>query len=74
MKRDGQKALIFVETKIFADTLGALINQEPYNIRCTTLHGDRIQEDRDRAVNDFKVAFYFDQCILSMYFILIIRT
>ena len=57
VRGNGQKALIFVETKIFADTLGTLLNQDPFNIKSTTLHGDRIQLDRERAINDFKVSF-----------------
>jgi superfamily II DNA/RNA helicase len=49
-----QQILIFVDTKVFADSLGGLLCQEPFNIVSTALHGDRSQEDRDRAFEDFK--------------------
>ena len=58
MTREKKKILIFVDTKVFADSLGGLLCQEPFNIRSTALHGDRSQEDRDRAFEDFKVIFY----------------
>ena len=55
MTRENKKILIFVDTKVFADSLGGLLCQEPFNIKSTALHGDRSQEDRDRAFEDFKV-------------------
>ena len=50
--------MIFVDTKLFADSLGGLLNQPPFNIKSTALHGDRSQEDRDRAFEDFKVILH----------------
>merc|ERR1712176_1305663 len=38
-----EKVLIYVSSKLFADTLGTMMNQEPYNIKSTALHGDRCQ-------------------------------
>ena len=45
--------MIFVETKLYADTLGSLLGQK--GITATTIHGDRIQRDRELAIRDFKV-------------------
>ena len=59
MTRENKKILIFVDTKVFADSLGGLLCQEPFNIKSTALHGDRSQEDRDRAFEDFKVGNFF---------------
>ena len=59
MTRENKKILIFVDTKVFADSLGGLLCQEPFNIKSTALHGDRSQEDRDRAFEDFKVGKFF---------------
>ena len=59
MTRENKKILIFVDTKVFADSLGGLLCQEPFNIKSTALHGDRSQEDRDRAFEDFKVGKLF---------------
>ena len=47
--------MIFVETKLYADTLGSLLGQK--GITATTIHGDRIQRDRELAIRDFKVIF-----------------
>ena len=58
MTRENKKILIFVDTKVFADSLGGLLCQEPFNIKSTALHGDRSQEDRDRAFEDFKVGHF----------------
>ena len=58
MTRENKKILIFVDTKVFADSLGGLLCQEPFNIKSTALHGDRSQEDRDRAFEDFKVGYF----------------
>ena len=51
--RNREKVLIFVETKLYADTLGSLLGQK--GITATTIHGDRIQRDREAAIRDFKV-------------------
>ena len=63
--RNKEKVLIFVETKLYADTLGSLLGQK--GITATTIHGDRIQRDRELAIRDFKVKkillFHFTLCL-----------
>ena len=51
-KNKKEKTLIFVEQKKHADVLAMVLCQE--NIPATTIHGDRAQEEREMALNDFK--------------------
>ncbi|CAF3633797.1 unnamed protein product [Rotaria socialis] len=46
-----ERCLIFVETKRSADYIGSLLSQK--NFRSTTMHGDRTQQQRHQAVQDF---------------------
>ena len=46
------KTLVFVEQKKHADVLAMVLCQD--NIPATTIHGDRAQEEREMALNDFK--------------------
>ena len=55
--------LIFVETKIYADTLGSILGQK--GITATTIHGDRIQKDREMAIHDFKVNIEKSEILIS---------
>ena len=48
----GRKVLIFVEMKKRADFLAARLCQDGY--KCTSIHGDRMQREREIALNDFK--------------------
>jgi len=53
MKVKGKdKTLIFVEQKKHADVLALFLCQE--EIPSTTIHGDRAQEEREQALEDFK--------------------
>ncbi|KAK6726777.1 hypothetical protein RB195_004844 [Necator americanus] len=47
-----KKTMVFVSRKFFADTLGVLLCQA--GIPSTTIHGDRGQDLRTEAINDFK--------------------
>jgi len=51
-KNKKEKTLIFVEQKKHADVLAMVLCQD--NIPATTIHGDRAQEEREMALNDFK--------------------
>ena len=57
----GKRTLIFVATKIFADSLGSMLVGD--GIKATTIHGDRQQRDREQAINDLKV------CALAFNFV-----
>ena len=46
------KTLIFVETKRNADFLAATLSQEGFPT--TSIHGDRLQREREEALRDFK--------------------
>ncbi|CAF4443003.1 unnamed protein product, partial [Rotaria magnacalcarata] len=46
-----ERYLIFVETKRSADYIGSLLSQKKF--RSTTMHGDRTQQQRHQAVQDF---------------------
>ena len=50
-----EKTLIFVEQKKYADFLALNLCQE--ELPATTMHGDRAQEERETALNDFKTGF-----------------
>ena len=47
-----EKTLIFVEQKKHADVLALFLCHE--EIPTTTMHGDRHQEEREMALNDFR--------------------
>ena len=47
-----EKVLIFTEQKKHADILALFLCQE--DLPTTTIHGDRQQEEREMALNDFK--------------------
>ncbi|KAL7060004.1 hypothetical protein AAHC03_09215 [Spirometra sp. Aus1] len=49
----GDRTLIFVETKRGADALEEYLYQEKYSV--ASIHGDRTQEDRELALNYFRV-------------------
>lgn len=51
-QNQGKRTLIFVATKIFADSLGSMLVGD--GIKATTIHGDRQQRDREQAINDLK--------------------
>ena len=51
-KNKKDKTLIFVEQKKHADVLALFLCQE--DIPTTTMHGDRAQEEREMALEDFK--------------------
>ncbi|CAG0898823.1 unnamed protein product [Cyprideis torosa] len=46
------KILIFVETKKNADFLASFLSQK--NFPTTSIHGDRLQQEREQALGDFK--------------------
>jgi probable ATP-dependent RNA helicase DDX4 len=47
-----EKVMIFVEHKKYADVLGFFLVQKGY--QTTTIHGDRLQQQREEALSDFK--------------------
>ncbi|PIO77313.1 helicase protein [Teladorsagia circumcincta] len=47
-----KKTMVFVSRKLFADTLGVLLSE--CGIPSTTIHGDRFQNQRAEAINEFK--------------------
>lgn len=44
--------LVFVETKRLADIIAIFLSEQ--NIPTTSIHGDRMQRERETALNDFK--------------------
>lgn len=48
----GERILVFVEQKRNADFLGSYLSQQEFNV--TTIHGDRLQREREKALNDFR--------------------
>ena len=46
------KTLVFVENKKTADFIASYLCQS--NLAATSIHGDRLQPERERALNDFK--------------------
>jgi len=48
----GSKILVFVKTKKQADFLASLLSQE--DMGATSIHGDRLQKEREMALRDFK--------------------
>nr|CAB3237038.1 Vasa DEAD-Box Protein [Phallusia mammillata] len=48
----GSRTLVFVETKRSADFLACSLCQEGYPT--TSIHGDRLQQEREEALRDFK--------------------
>ena len=53
MDLNNQKTLIFVETKMLADVVAGRLSDEE-RMSATSMHGDRSQEQREMALNDFK--------------------
>lgn len=51
MELKGQ-ILIFVERKNTANEISGFLQQQ--GVRCTSIHGDRQQQEREKALNDFK--------------------
>uniref|UniRef100_A0A1I8HWZ9 RNA helicase n=1 Tax=Macrostomum lignano TaxID=282301 RepID=A0A1I8HWZ9_9PLAT len=51
--RKSDRILIFVETKRQADFVGLALTQKK-QLLCTTIHGDRLQSERETAIRDFK--------------------
>lgn len=47
------RTLVFVETKRNADFLASYLSEN--NINATSIHGDRLQRERELALRDFKV-------------------
>lgn len=47
-----EKTLIFVETKRSADFLATFLSEA--NFPTTSIHGDRLQREREEALRDFK--------------------
>lgn len=47
--------LIFVEKKITANDLTAYLNRQ--GVKCACIHGDRVQAEREKALNDFKNSY-----------------
>lgn len=53
MKAIPKRTLIFVETKRNADYLARVLSQQGFT--CQSIHGDRSQYERERALEDFKI-------------------
>lgn len=51
-EKENQGILIFVETKRNADFLASLLSET--KIPTTSIHGDRLQREREEAIRDFK--------------------
>ena len=51
-EKKGGLTLIFVQTKKEADSLEEYLNRNNYP--ATSIHGDRIQHEREEALNSFK--------------------
>ncbi|KAG8312575.1 putative ATP-dependent RNA helicase ddx4 [Homalodisca vitripennis] len=50
--QDNDKVLVFVETKRNADFIAVYLSEQ--NIPTTSIHGDRMQREREIALSDFK--------------------
>lgn len=53
VKTSKQRTLVFVETKRNADFLACYLSQDA-DFPCTSIHGDRLQQQREEALRDFK--------------------
>lgn len=53
LKATPGRTLIFVETKRTADYLARILSQQGF--QCQSIHGDRSQYERERALEDFKI-------------------
>jgi probable ATP-dependent RNA helicase DDX4 len=49
---DNELSLVFVETKRSADFLAAFLSENDFPT--TSIHGDRMQSQREQALRDFK--------------------
>lgn len=47
-----ERTLVFVETKRNADFIATYLSEN--NLRTTSIHGDRLQREREEALRDFK--------------------
>ena len=52
LREDSERALVFVETKRNADFLATYLSENDF--QTTSIHGDRLQREREEALNDFK--------------------
>lgn len=52
MDNEGKKILVFVRTKVRAERVAAAMQR--VNIPCVTLHGDKDQSERNKALEQFK--------------------
>ncbi|XP_037933556.1 ATP-dependent RNA helicase vasa-like [Teleopsis dalmanni] len=52
LRQENMGTMVFVETKRSADFLAAVLSEE--DIPATSIHGDRLQVQREKALNDFK--------------------
>ena len=53
MDSNHQRTLIFVETKKLADVVAGRLSDEE-RMSATSMHGDRSQEQREMALEDFR--------------------
>ena len=53
MNSNHQRTLIFVETKKLADVVAGRLSDEE-RMSATSMHGDRSQEQREMALEDFR--------------------
>lgn len=52
MNNMGKQVIIFVETKKKCDWLNSFLSSK--NIKCAAIHGDKVQSDRIKYLNEFK--------------------
>ncbi|XP_071483920.1 ATP-dependent RNA helicase DDX4-like [Diadema antillarum] len=52
-QKDDDRTLVFVETKRNADFLASFLSQSDFPT--TSIHGDRMQQEREEALRDFKM-------------------
>ena len=57
------RMLVFVETTKTADFLVSFLCQ--YNVAATSIHGDRLQEEREEAIKDFKAWATVPVCLVA---------
>ena len=57
------RTLVFVETKKTADFLVSFPCQ--YDVAATSIHGDRLQKEREEALKDFKVWVMILVCLVT---------
>ena len=67
MDSNHQRTLIFVETKKLADVVAGRLSDEE-RMSATSMHGDRSQEQREMALEDFRRGKYIVH-VFAQYFI-----